>query len=594
MFKCECLSFAAGLLLIASTSLCRAQEPTQPSEGQSGDLELWRTSMVQTPLPSRNGCFHASYPRTEWQGVLCTTAPLVPYRHARGPRSATVGNGTDYAAQASSGSISSAVGSFPSVSGVTSVTDPPPGASPFSLQLNTNTFSTSACAGAANPQACSGWQQFVFSDSGIVFMQYWLLGWGSTTCPNNWTFYNNSGDLECYRNSSMVAAPVQTAAGLAGLILTGQANGGQDAVTLYTPITGNIWAVGQDSVLNLEQGWNTAEFNIFGDGNGTQAVFNPGSTITVKTSIANGTTNAPICVSNGNGFTGETNSLTLLPPCSSSGGALPAIQFTESNVVPALNTLYSFCAQPGCADGESPNAAPIQGTSGSLYGTTVGGGADGEGTVFKITTSGALTTLHTFGSESADGGNPVGALIQATDGNFYGTTYGGGASSNCSGGCGTIFKITTSGVLTTLYSFCSQSSCTDGVNPYAGLIQATDGNLYGTTYGGGAAGKGTIFKITRSGKLTTLHSFCTNSACREGSYPYAGLIQATDGKLYGTTLGGPNSNGTVFSITTSGTLTPLYAFCSQSGCADGGGPYGGLIQATDGNLYGTTNRRRSR
>jgi uncharacterized repeat protein (TIGR03803 family) len=242
-------------------------------------------------------------------------------------------------------------------------------------------------------------------------------------------------------------------------------------------------------------------------------------------------------------------------------------------------------------DGAYPYAALVQGTNGNLYGTTNEGGANGDGTVFKITLSGTLTTLHSF--DFTDGAYPYAGLVQATDGNFYGTTYEGGSDA-----FGEVFKITPSGTLTTLYSFCSQSACADGRNTYAGLVQGTDGNLYGTTYIGGANDLGTVFKITLSGTLTTIYSFCSQGGtnCTDGDYPTAGLVQATDGNLYGTTgYGGANGTfcggfgcGTVFKITPSGTLTTLYSFCSLSDCTDGDEPYAGLVQATDGSFYGTT------
>jgi len=243
-------------------------------------------------------------------------------------------------------------------------------------------------------------------------------------------------------------------------------------------------------------------------------------------------------------------------------------------------------------DGAGPEAGLVQATNGDLYGTTFVEGANGQGgTVFKITPSGTLTTLYSFCSQSGctDGAQPEAGLAQATNGDLYGTTAYGGAS-----GDGTVFKITPSGTLTTLYSFCSQGGCTDGANPEAGLVQATNGGLYGTTEAGGANGAGTVFKITPSGTLTTLHSFCSQSGCTDGAYPEAGLVQATNGDLYGTTnvggaYGGPyaDSGGTVFKISASGTLTTLYSFCFQTSCGDGAFPAGGLVQATDGNFYGT-------
>ena len=258
-----------------------------------------------------------------------------------------------------------------------------------------------------------------------------------------------------------------------------------------------------------------------------------------------------------------------------------------------LTTLYNFCAQGGCVDGEAPIAGLVQVADGAFYGTTSSGGAYGYGTVFRITPSGALTTLYSFCAQSGctDGEDPMAGLVQATNGDLYGTTWLGGAGgANCTqtpgAGCGTIFKITPSGKLTTLYDFCSQSGCADGQGPYAGLIQATNGDLYGTTWGGGAYGYGTIFNIAASGKLTTLYSFSGS----DGEGPEAGLIQATDGNLYGTTYGGANGNpmGTVFKITPSGALTTLYSFCAQSGCTDGEVPVAGLGQDTNGTFYGAT------
>jgi uncharacterized repeat protein (TIGR03803 family) len=250
-----------------------------------------------------------------------------------------------------------------------------------------------------------------------------------------------------------------------------------------------------------------------------------------------------------------------------------------------LTTLHSF----NNTDGTSPCAALVQGTDGNFYGTTSDDGINGYGTVFKITAAGALTTLHNF--NNTDGANPCAALVQGTDGNFYGTTVYGGAigSDSCpsntfeAGGCGTVFKITPAGALTTLHSF----NLTDGNQPDAALVQAIDGNFYGTTPFGGASsnpdnlGLGTVFKISPGGALTTLHSFTLKE---EGHYPYAGLIQAANGNFYGTTSqGGAIGYGTVFTITPGGKLTTLHSFDDT----DGGFLYGGLVQATDGNLYGT-------
>jgi len=255
-----------------------------------------------------------------------------------------------------------------------------------------------------------------------------------------------------------------------------------------------------------------------------------------------------------------------------------------------LATIYNFCSQNNCTDGSTPAAGLVHGTNGGFYGTTEGGGANGSGTVFKITPSGTLTTLYSFCSHANcdDGYLPVAGLVQGTDGKFYGTTGGNGTK-----GDGTVFSITPSGTLRTLYRFCSQINCTDGAFPAAGLVLGTDGNLYGTTSGGGANGNyGTVFKITPSGMLTALYSFCSQPNCTDGTAPTATLVQATDGNFYGTTQrGGANGAagyGTAFSITPSGTLVTLYTFCSQTNCTDGSHPVAGLVQDTDGSFYGTT------
>jgi uncharacterized repeat protein (TIGR03803 family) len=244
-----------------------------------------------------------------------------------------------------------------------------------------------------------------------------------------------------------------------------------------------------------------------------------------------------------------------------------------------LSTLYNFCAQPSCADGELPFAGLVQGADGNFYGTTGGGGTSGFGTVFKVTPVGILTVLHSF--NSTDGAQPRSPLFQATDGNFYGTTSGGGAHSD-----GTVFKITAAGALTTLYSFCAQKNCADGSAPIAGVVQGTDGNFYGTT-GGLDNSDGTAFKLTAAGALTTLYTFCTveDLDCPHGSYPSGGLVQGSDGNFYGTTYyGGPNGFGTVFKLTPAGKLTTLHTFVQT----DGESPFAGLVQGSDGAFYGTT------
>lgn len=241
-----------------------------------------------------------------------------------------------------------------------------------------------------------------------------------------------------------------------------------------------------------------------------------------------------------------------------------------------LTVLYTFCSQTNCADGEYPLAKLIQGTDENFYGATEFGGSGtacefgvGCGTIFKITPSGTLTTLYNF--NGSDGSLPYGALIQAFDGNFYGTTYLGGANND-----GTIFKMTPAGTLTTLYSFAGA----DGARPVASLLQAKNGSFFGISSEGGSHGEGTLFTITPAGLLTTLHGFSRAG----GDYPIGALVQASDGSVYGTTAqGGASGFGTIFNISAEGAFPAVYSFSSIDGFGNSG-----LVQATNGSLYGTT------
>ncbi|MGB8700159.1 MAG: choice-of-anchor tandem repeat GloVer-containing protein [Thermosynechococcaceae cyanobacterium] len=226
-----------------------------------------------------------------------------------------------------------------------------------------------------------------------------------------------------------------------------------------------------------------------------------------------------------------------------------------------------------------PSAGLVQGIDGNFYGTTADGGSlslcngFGCGTVFRITPAGKLTTLVKFDGYTT-GRSPSSRLIQASDGNFYGTT-----SYGSSGGAGTIFRMTPTGQLTTIVRF----DGTNGSEPYAGLIQGSDGNFYGTTVYGGPDSCGTVFRMTPAGDLATLANFTTATGCNL----YASLIQAKNGYFYGTTYqGGTYGGGTVFRISAAGVLTTLVHF--GSGGATGMNPTAELLQAKDGNFYGTT------
>lgn len=243
-----------------------------------------------------------------------------------------------------------------------------------------------------------------------------------------------------------------------------------------------------------------------------------------------------------------------------------------------VTVVYSFCAQTACTDGSIPYAGLVLATNGDFYGTTSTGGTNNDGTVFKLTSAGILTTLHSF--DSTDGATPGGPLVQATNGNFYGTTRLGGAGS-CN--CGTVFEITAAGVLTTLHSFVG--TFPEGGYPYGGLVQAANGDLYGTTLAGeaGSFAVGSFFRITLGGTLTTLYAF--SSTGNSGANPYDKLVQGANGDFYGTAaVNGENTQGTVFRLTPAGVLTTLHSFAGT----DGAQPEAGLVLATDGNFYGTT------
>jgi uncharacterized repeat protein (TIGR03803 family) len=232
-----------------------------------------------------------------------------------------------------------------------------------------------------------------------------------------------------------------------------------------------------------------------------------------------------------------------------------------------LTNLYSF---GGGADGGSPLASLVQGSDGNLYGTASTGGSNGFGVVFNLGTHGLFAPLWSF--NSTNGSYPSAPLVQGSDGQFYGTTSAGGAQD-----LGTVFSLSTNGIFNSLVSF----DYALGAYPSNGLVQATDGAFYGTASSGGTnGGWGTVFRLTADGTLTRLHSF----NYQDGAYPVGGLVQATDGNLYGTTSqGGVGGQGTVFQMTTNGVLTTLVWFKGTNGAS----PQGTLIQARDGYFYGT-------
>ena len=250
----------------------------------------------------------------------------------------------------------------------------------------------------------------------------------------------------------------------------------------------------------------------------------------------------------------------------------------------AESVLYSFTGKP---DGQSPYGALVQDEAGNFYGTTLSGGASDLGTVFKLDTAGTETVLHSFTSVP-DGRYPLGGLVRDAAGNLYGTTSNGGAPDcNPPYGCGTVFKLDTTGKETVLYSF---KGGADGEYSYAALVLDAAGNLYGTTLNGGAYNFGTVFKLDAIGTETVLYSF--SGAPLDGEFSYAGIVRDTAGNLYGTTTRGGASGmggeGTVYKLDTTGTETVLHSFTGSP--VDGSFPYAGLIRDPAGNLYGITTK----
>jgi uncharacterized repeat protein (TIGR03803 family) len=259
-------------------------------------------------------------------------------------------------------------------------------------------------------------------------------------------------------------------------------------------------------------------------------------------------------------------------------GGSGASDGTVFKLVPdgALTVLHSF---QGGSDGAVPDAALMADKKGNLFGTTVSGGANNTGTVFRLTPRGSERVLHSFAGAPGDGAQPYSSLVADKTGNLYGTTYAGGANNG-----GAVFRLARDGTETVLYSFDSDDGV-DGISPYPGLVMDKTGNLYGTTNRGGAnIYFGTVFKVAPDGTETVLHSFAGKS---DGGLPYSGLVADGKGNLYGTTeLGGANDQGTVFKLAPNGTETVLHTFTGTAN--DGAYPYDGLIADGNGNLYGTT------
>jgi uncharacterized repeat protein (TIGR03803 family) len=233
-----------------------------------------------------------------------------------------------------------------------------------------------------------------------------------------------------------------------------------------------------------------------------------------------------------------------------------------------FTNLHSFTGEP---DGQTPLGPPIQASDGNFYGTTQTGGANNVGTVYKIA-GGTLSILYNF-KGTTDGDFPSAPLVQGSDGNLYGSAqFTGGKDS------GTIFKISTAGKFTLVHTF---AGSTDGQRPISPLIQGTDGKFYGTTYAGGTNGQGVVFKMTSSGALTVIHNFLPAT---DGQGPEAALVQATDGNFYGVANNNTGGTSSIYKVTSKGVYSTLYLFNGTVGT----GPAAALVQHTDGTLFGDT------
>jgi hypothetical protein len=301
--------------------------------------ENWRKAIATKPQP-RKGCFTSQFPSLEWQEVPCVDGPnyLMPPKAGIVPQ--TVGNGDDVAAQAPSGFITSATGSFDSLTNVTSETGQiaasgPQIANAYTLQINTDFFTSTACSTSPNP-GCRGWEQFVFENNNVshrAFIQYWLIRY-NTTCPVGWTQVPAGTDIYCVipsNSSGAVPTPAVPVTNLGQVTLTGNASASGDSIVVT--ISGMAFSRNGDNAVNASSGWTIAEFNVLGDGGnavgvGSQANFNNTASLITRTRISYGGTAPPICVAQG--FTAETNNLSFGPAAPVGSAPGPALIFAES------------------------------------------------------------------------------------------------------------------------------------------------------------------------------------------------------------------------------------------------------------------------
>jgi hypothetical protein len=306
-----------------------AGRPTAP------EFETWHSMLMSVPKP--RGCVVATYPEIQWRKVQCVQPPNDPVLPAQGVRPTTVGNGDDWIA-AVTGHVSYAQGSFHHVTGVTSENENGH-RNDYSVQLNTQPFTTATCAnlGSPDPSSCRGWEQFIYGTTGTsadVYIEYWLLnfGPGGTKCPLHW-YTSGTTEISCFINSSGTTAPAEAITNLGNLLLSGTAALGSSSTDSaeFTVFGSSVYGVdGLDVFSDLDLEWQKTEFNIFGRCCAKQAVFNTGSQAVVRMEVDSGVTVSPACDSGG--FTGETNNLYLTGESTSWPKVqYPSIVFTESN-----------------------------------------------------------------------------------------------------------------------------------------------------------------------------------------------------------------------------------------------------------------------
>jgi len=334
---------AAGLLSTFSFQSAFADSSAQAAAAPDAAARAtWREAMSHNP-ESGAGCFTASYPSYVWEQVACKTVSPKLHLTPRKPTSdhlLVTGNGDDFVIQGP-GLISETVGSFPKVSDVTSEKSAGVaafgdggilGTNEYSLQINTDfNGTTAACEGHSG---CVVWQQFVYATDfetrgeGAVFIESWLINFGSDNCPGN---FESDGEGDCVVNSAATTAPdvALTTTSLAALTLTGSATSGGNDTVVFNDGSKAFSLTASDSVVDIAQVWQQSEFNVVGDAGGSRADFNKGASVTVKVAVTDGTTAAPSCIAD-SGSTGETNNLNL-GACTTASGTQPSIEFTESD-----------------------------------------------------------------------------------------------------------------------------------------------------------------------------------------------------------------------------------------------------------------------